>query len=33
VYGMNQQFDQASPNEGRLPWDHFGAELWGEDRG
>jgi dTDP-4-dehydrorhamnose 3,5-epimerase len=33
VYGMDQQFDPADPNEGRLPWDHFGAELWAEDRG
>lgn len=33
VYGMNQQFDPDRPNEGRLPWDFFGAELWGEDRG
>ncbi|MEX2583388.1 MAG: dTDP-4-dehydrorhamnose 3,5-epimerase family protein [Gemmatimonadota bacterium] len=33
VYAMNQQFDPADPNEGRLPWDHFGADLWEEDRG
>lgn len=33
LYGMNDQFDLADPNEGRLPWDHFGAELWDEDRG
>jgi dTDP-4-dehydrorhamnose 3,5-epimerase len=33
VYCMDQQFDAADPNEGRLPWDHFGAELWEEDRG
>lgn len=33
VYGMDQQFDAAHPNEGRLPWDHFGADLWAEDRG
>jgi dTDP-4-dehydrorhamnose 3,5-epimerase len=30
---MNGQFDPADPNEGRLPWDHFGAELWEPDRG
>lgn len=33
VYAMNQQFDASNPNEGRLPWDHFGADLWAEDRG
>lgn len=33
LYTMDQQFDAANPNEGRLPWDFFGAELWGEDRG
>jgi dTDP-4-dehydrorhamnose 3,5-epimerase len=33
VYGMNQQFDASDPNEGRLPWDHFGEDLWEEDRG
>lgn len=33
LYGMDQQFDAADPNEGRLPWDFFGAELWEEDKG
>jgi dTDP-4-dehydrorhamnose 3,5-epimerase len=33
LYGVNQQFDTSDPNEGRLPWDHFGADLWAEDRG
>ena len=33
VYAMDQQFDPSDPNEGRLPWDHFGAEIWEEDRG
>lgn len=33
IYAMDQQFDAANPNEGRLPWDHFGADLWEEDRG
>jgi dTDP-4-dehydrorhamnose 3,5-epimerase len=33
LYGMNQQFDGEDPNEGRIPWDHFGAELWDEERG
>ncbi|MDV6374227.1 dTDP-4-dehydrorhamnose 3,5-epimerase family protein [Deinococcus arenicola] len=33
IYSMDAQFDLADPNEGRLPWDYFGAELWAEDRG
>lgn len=33
LYAMDQQFDPEDPNEGRLAWDHFGAELWEEDRG
>ena len=33
LYAMDQQFDLKDPNEGRLPWDHFGAELWQENRG
>jgi dTDP-4-dehydrorhamnose 3,5-epimerase len=33
LYGMNQQFDPDRPNEGRLPWDFFGADLWEDDRG
>ena len=33
LYAMNSQFDPADPNEGRLPWDFFGTELWEEDRG
>ena len=33
LYVMNSQFDPADPNEGRLPWDHFGQQLWGDDRG
>ena len=33
VYAMNNQFNPKDPNEGRLPWDAFGAELWEEDRG
>lgn len=32
-YAMDQQFSLQKPNEGRLPWDFFGAELWAEDRG
>ena len=33
LYAMNAQFNLADPNEGRLPWDYFGAELWEENRG
>jgi dTDP-4-dehydrorhamnose 3,5-epimerase len=33
LYAMNSQFDILDPNEGRLPWDFFGADLWAEDRG
>lgn len=33
LYMMDKQFDLANPNEGRLPWDAFGADLWQEDRG
>ena len=33
LYAMDSQFDPADPNEVRLPWDHFGAQLWEEDRG
>ena len=33
LYSMDAQFDIADPNEGRLAWDLFGAELWEADRG
>ena len=33
AYALNRQFDADDPNEGRLPWDHFGRELWEDDRG
>lgn len=33
VYAMNSQFNLQDPNEGRLPWDFFGQELWEDDRG
>ncbi|GGR93396.1 dTDP-4-dehydrorhamnose 3,5-epimerase family protein [Deinococcus sedimenti] len=33
LYAMDAQFNPDDPNEGRLPWDHFGADLWAEDRG
>jgi dTDP-4-dehydrorhamnose 3,5-epimerase len=33
MYAMDQQFDLNDPNEGRLPNDFFGLELWAENRG
>ncbi len=27
LYAMNDQFNPADPNEGRLPWDFFGADI------
>lgn len=28
VYFTNEEFDPASPDEGRLPYDLFGADFW-----
>ena len=33
LYAMSNQFNPADPNEGRLPWDYFGKELWEDERG
>lgn len=33
LYVMDRQFNLQDPDEGRLPWDAFGAGLWKEDRG
>lgn len=33
LYTMDAQFNISDPNEGRLPWDYFGSDLWQEDRG
>jgi dTDP-4-dehydrorhamnose 3,5-epimerase len=33
LYAASAQFNPDDPNEGRLPWDYFGAELWDPDRG
>ncbi len=33
IYTMDAQFNMDDPNEGRLPWDFFGPELWAEDMG
>jgi len=27
-YATSSQFDSAAPDEQRLPWDHFGTEIW-----
>jgi dTDP-4-dehydrorhamnose 3,5-epimerase len=33
TYTVDQQFNHSDPNEGRLRWDHFSAELWMYDKG
>ncbi|WP_084473682.1 dTDP-4-dehydrorhamnose 3,5-epimerase family protein [Deinococcus ficus] len=33
LYSMDAQFNIQDPNEGRLPWDLFGADLWQDDNG
>ena len=33
LYTMDAQFNIEDPNEGRLPWNFFGEDLWAEDRG
>lgn len=33
IYSMDSQFDISDPNEGRLPWDFLGTDLWDDDRG
>jgi len=33
LYATDDQFDPADSNEGRLPWDYWGAELWDINRG
>ncbi|MBW3625675.1 MAG: dTDP-4-dehydrorhamnose 3,5-epimerase family protein [Armatimonadetes bacterium] len=33
LYVMNDQFTVRDTNEGRLPWDFFGADLWTDNRG
>lgn len=32
-YVVNQQFDPASPDEHRLPFDAFGADVWAIEKG
>ena len=33
LFASSDSFRLDDPNEGRLPWDFFGADLWAEDRG
>lgn len=33
IYFVNQQFNLNDPDEGRLPWDFFGAEIWSIAKG
>jgi dTDP-4-dehydrorhamnose 3,5-epimerase len=33
LYAASEAFKPDDPNEGRLPWDFFGPELWEEERG
>jgi dTDP-4-dehydrorhamnose 3,5-epimerase len=33
LYSMDAQFNLDDPNEGRIPWNQFGEELWAADRG
>ncbi len=33
LYAMDAQFDPENPNEGRIPWDCFGPDIWEDDRG
>lgn len=33
LYASDQPFNQRDPDEGRLPWDMFGPEIWNDDRG
>ncbi len=33
IYMVNQQFDLKNPDEGRLPWDMLGKEIWEMTRG
>lgn len=28
VYGVTEKYDPKEPDEQRLPWDHFGREIW-----
>jgi hypothetical protein len=32
-YLTNQQFNVESPDEYRLPWDHFGKDFWEMTKG
>lgn len=33
IYFINQQFDPENPDEGRLPWDMLGKDIWEMNKG
>ena len=33
IYTTTEQFNISDPDEQRLPWDHFGAEVWDLTKG
>ena len=33
LYAVSEAFCWEDPNEGRLPWDAFGTDIWEADRG
>ncbi|PIY80062.1 MAG: dTDP-4-dehydrorhamnose 3,5-epimerase, partial [Candidatus Pacebacteria bacterium CG_4_10_14_0_8_um_filter_42_14] len=33
IYTTSEQFNLENPDEHRLPWDHFGAEVWDLTKG
>lgn len=33
IYLVDQHFNAESPDEHRLPWDHWGADIWEPERG
>ncbi|HEY1074229.1 MAG TPA: dTDP-4-dehydrorhamnose 3,5-epimerase family protein [Patescibacteria group bacterium] len=33
IYFVNQQFNLEKPDEGRLPWDFLGADIWEMTKG
>lgn len=33
IYYTSEQFNKENPDEHRLPWDHFGSDVWEVTRG
>lgn len=33
IYATTQQFNSSQPDELRLPWDHFGTDIWEIQKG